>query len=98
MTGLLRWLRRRTVVQAPELPPLAEREMQVALLVPDEHPLWRSVLQCIDVQRAKCVAETIAPENQGQPQATYYAGAAQHLDELKAFLIDQRERGKRRDP
>jgi len=83
-------------VPPPTLPPLREREVQSALCVGDEEPWWRAVMQCIDVQRARCDAEAIDPANLLQPPLpAFYAGGTAHLDALKEFLREQRERGLR---
>lgn len=79
------------------LPPLRPRELQAALLVGDDHPLWRAMLQSIEVLREAADREAVDVVNhQRPPLPSYYAGAVAHLDQLKGFLHEQREMAKKR--
>lgn len=75
-------------VQLPALPP---RDLQAALCVGDDHPVWRAFMQSIDSQRAQCDEAALDVDRAGTHQASYYAGGTAHLDELKRFLLVQRE-------
>ncbi len=78
-----------------EMPPLKDRELRAALLVGDEHPMWRAVHQCIDVLEARATSEAIDADNATKPPLpAYYSGAAAHLQQLRGFILEQRELAK----
>ena len=91
--AFLRWWRRPVVTMA--MVPLTEAELRAALLVGDDHPLWRAVMQCIEVLREESVRATIEDSVQERPELMHhFAGGAAAMDRLKSFLIAQRERAK----
>lgn len=84
-----------SVDDVAELPPLRPRELRAALLVGDDHPMWRAIMQSIDVLRDQADTEAVDLDNHARPPAAaYYAGAVAHLDQLAQFLKDQREKAK----
>lgn len=92
--------RRLTRRHAPQvqMPALQKRALQAALAVGDDHPLWRAVLQSIDVLEQQCVAETIDLDRQSQgPILHHYAGGAAHLRTLRGFLLEHRDKGLRNE-
>jgi hypothetical protein len=93
--AFLRWWRRPLRPVRVTVPPLDEAELRTALLVGDDHLLWRAIIQCIDVLREESVRAAIEDSVQERPELMHhFAGGAATLDRLKAFLLDQREKAK----
>lgn len=96
MNWLRRFFRRPLPrVAPPKLPPLLEQDLRAALLVGDDHLLWRAFMQCLDVLREETVQAALEDRVQERaPLLHYYAGGAAMLDRLKAFLVAERDKAR----
>jgi hypothetical protein len=84
------WRRPQTVIVYQR--PLTEEQINAALAVDQNEPLWRAVLQLI--MTAEDNAHNNAAVNMDPPTVLAgYVGGAEHLRMLRDELVDRREAG-----
>lgn len=72
---------------------LAPAQIQAALRVGEEEPLWQAVLQLLEGQIGEALEEATDADTLCRPPlAAYYAGAARHLTRFRDFLEEEREK------
>lgn len=85
-------LKRKPQIVVFEQPPLSEPQINAALAVALDHPMWRAVHQLITT--AEDNANRNAQDSMDPPCVMAgYVGGASHLRMLRDELIDRREQG-----